>query len=127
MTIRPTQRILEQTALREWDKLLHTLPPDVAARARDIQFICTSRPNAAQVEDGIEDDCLGLFTGPALDEPGGCASLQPPEMFLFLSNLWDYAEGHKPTFREEVRRTLLHELGHYLGFEEDDLKERGMD
>ena len=30
------------------------------------------------------------------------------------------------TYRQEVRTTLLHELGHYLGLDEDDLDDRGL-
>ena len=30
-------------------------------------------------------------------------------------------------FREEVRLTYLHELGHYLGWDEDELTARGLD
>jgi predicted Zn-dependent protease with MMP-like domain len=30
-------------------------------------------------------------------------------------------------FREEVRVTFLHELGHYIGFNEDDLEQRGLE
>jgi len=30
-------------------------------------------------------------------------------------------------YREEVRVTYLHELGHYLGWDEDDLTARGLD
>jgi predicted Zn-dependent protease with MMP-like domain len=41
-----------------------------------------------------------------------------PRIRLFLDNLWDYAEHDRETYREEVRITLLHELGHYLGLDE---------
>jgi predicted Zn-dependent protease with MMP-like domain len=30
-------------------------------------------------------------------------------------------------FRDEVRLTYLHELGHYLGWDEDELAARGLD
>ena len=35
------------------------------------------------------------------------------------------AEGDLATFRAEVRTTLLHEIGHVLGWDEQDLEERG--
>ena len=76
-------------------------------------------------DDGQEGDLLGLFIGPELahegDEP------MPPQIILFLENLWDEAEGNERTFRKEVRITYLHELGHYLGLDEDDLFERGLE
>jgi predicted Zn-dependent protease with MMP-like domain len=45
----------------------------------------------------------------------------------FSENLWDYAEGDEEIFREEVRVTYFHELGHYLGLEEGDLEDRGIE
>jgi predicted Zn-dependent protease with MMP-like domain len=51
----------------------------------------------------------------------------PPQIILFLDNLWDFADRDEGVFRQEVRTTLLHELGHYLGLDEDDLTERGLD
>ncbi len=66
--------------------------------------------------DGIEPDTLGLFTGPEFADEGNVPL--PPQIILFLENLWDFAEGDEAIFREEVRTTFLHELGHYLGLDE---------
>jgi len=71
------------------------------------------------IEDGVDPESLGLFSGPALSEEGEVP--MPAQIVLFLDNIWDYAEGDREAFREEVRTTLLHELGHYLGLEEDEL------
>ena len=35
-------------------------------------------------------------------------------------------EGDEEEFRFEVRTTLMHELGHYLGLDEEELDERGL-
>jgi predicted Zn-dependent protease with MMP-like domain len=51
----------------------------------------------------------------------------PPQIILFLENIWDVAETDEKLFRDEVRTTFLHELGHYLGLDEDDLTERGLE
>ena len=34
--------------------------------------------------------------------------------------------GAEESFEEEVGITFMHELGHYLGLDEDDLDERGL-
>jgi len=46
---------------------------------------------------------------------------------LFLENLWDLAGGEEKKFRDEVQTTYLHELGHYLGLDEDELTKRGLE
>lgn len=51
----------------------------------------------------------------------------PPQIILFLENLWDFSDGDEAIYREEIRITLLHELGHYLGLDELDLEDRGLD
>lgn len=82
-------------------------------------------PNAQLLEEGIEADTLGIFMGAEFAEKGQIP--MPSQMTLFLQNIWEEAEGDEGFFREEVRTTFLHELGHYLGLEEDDLAERGLD
>jgi predicted Zn-dependent protease with MMP-like domain len=84
-------------------------------------------PNQALLDDGIAEDTLGLFVG---NPYGASAAAQipiPPQIILFLANLWDMVEGDEVEFRAEVRTTLLHELGHYLGLNEDDLTDRGLE
>jgi predicted Zn-dependent protease with MMP-like domain len=76
--------------------------------------------------DGWEPDLLGLFMGLAYpDEESGGAEL-PPQIMLFLQNLWDYAGEDITAFRDEVRTTYLHELGHYLGLDEGEIEARGL-
>ena len=64
--------------------------------------------------------------GPSsLDEPG--ASPLPAQIILFLENIWDVADGAERPYRREIRKTLLHELGHSLGWEEAELEARHLD
>ena len=51
----------------------------------------------------------------------------PTQILLFLGNLWDFAEQDRDTFIDEVHLTYLHELGHYFGWNEDDLAARDLD
>ena len=83
------------------------------------------RPNADLQADGIEPDTLGLFTGPEFADEGDVPL--PPQIILFLENLWDFAAEDEVVFQEEVRTTFLHELGHYLGLDEGELTERGLE
>ena len=83
------------------------------------------KPNVDLQADGIEADTLGLFTGAEFAEEGNVPL--PPQIILFLENLWDFAEGDEVFFREEVRTTFLHELGHYLGLDEDEIAGRGLE
>lgn len=45
---------------------------------------------------------------------------------LFRQTLWKEAEEDQTFFCEEVRMTYLHELGHYLGWDEDQVEAYGL-
>lgn len=71
---------------------------------------------------------LGIFRGSPLGEK---ASMDPWSHFpsgiaLFQRNLERYARD-RDELVEEIRVTLLHEVGHFLGLDEEDLRERGLD
>jgi predicted Zn-dependent protease with MMP-like domain len=118
---------LEDLAQAEVAATLADLPAPLRERAARLPVIFERVPNADFVAEGIEADSLGLFTGPAFGEEEHAASPVPPQIFLYLENLWDFAEGDEESYLEEVHTTYLHELGHYLGLDEDDLTERGLD
>ena len=116
---------LQSLALAEIDATLATLPAPLREQARKLPVTFERVPNAGLIADGIEPDTLGLFTGPEFAHED--AVPLPPQIILFLENLWDFAEADEEIFRDEVHTTYLHELGHYLGLDEDELTERGLE
>lgn len=103
------------------------LPADIRALARGVAVHYETLPGADVLADGFPDDILGLFTGSAHNMDLAHDLPSPPQILLYLENLWDFAEGDPEIFRAEVRQTYLHELGHYLGWDEDQLTARGLD
>jgi predicted Zn-dependent protease with MMP-like domain len=118
---------LEKLALEEVEATLADLPGPLQEKARPLPVTFRRKPNADQIGDGIEADTLGLFVGPEFADEESCASPLPPQIILFLENLWDFSEGDEEIFCDEVHTTYLHELGHYLGLDEDDLFDRGLE
>lgn len=109
------------------DDTLRRLPPPLRKRARALPISFEERPGADLLADGVEPDVLGLFVGDAFpDEITGSDPL-PAQILLYLENIWDYSQHDAPAYRDEVRRTFLHELGHYLGLDEDQLADRDLD
>jgi predicted Zn-dependent protease with MMP-like domain len=120
---RHSQRLLT-LAQAEVEGTLALLPAPLRRQAAPLPVNYEGRPQRSLIDEGYETDLLGLFVGPALAEPE--ESPLPPQIILFLENLWEFAEEDEEIFREEVRTTYLHELGHYLGLDEIDLEERGL-
>jgi len=102
-------------------------PRAIQVAAAGVPVCCEARPGAALLADGIEPDTLGLFVGHEhLGDLTGAEPF-PPQILLFVENLWDLAEGDGATYRDEVRLTYLHEIGHYLGWDEDEIARRGLE
>ena len=118
---------LKKLASAEVEAVLDELPAPLRKHAVRLPVTFELKPNAGLVADGIENDTLGLFTGPAFGEEAHSASPLPPQIILYLENIWALIEGDEEFFLEEVHITYLHELGHYLGLDEDDLIERGLE
>ena len=102
------------------------LPDELRAAAEPVPVCLEDWPDEALIEDGLDPGILGLFVGLPRhqqdSDPG-----PPPQIILYLENILDECEDAGTTFEEEVRRTYLHELGHYLGLDEDDLAARDLD
>jgi predicted Zn-dependent protease with MMP-like domain len=127
LTMRIDWQQLHALAHAEVQATLAALPKPLRDRARVLPVTFERRPNAAQRRDGIAEDTLGLFVGSEFPYEDTAALPLPPQIILFLHNLWDFAEADEKLFREEVHTTYLHELGHYLGLDDDDLFERGLE
>jgi predicted Zn-dependent protease with MMP-like domain len=115
---------LVDTAQAEIAATLRALPREVSEQARTVPVTYDPLPNDALLADGWEPDLLGLFVGVSYAQEGHTPC--PQQIFLFLENLWEEAGHDEIIYREEVRKTYLHELGHYLGLDEGELDERGL-
>lgn len=118
---------LAALARAEVEAVIRDLPRELRERARAVPVTFEAVPGAEMVADGVDPDLLGLFVGEAFDEEGLTNAPLPAQVILFLHNLWDEAEGDDRRFRDEVRTTYFHELGHYLGLDEIDLGDRGLE
>ena len=110
---------------REVEATLKSLPKPLRERATLVAVTLERKPNEDLQQEGIEMDTLGLFCGPDFVEEEHVP--MPPQIILFVENIWEMVEGDEKAFREEIRTTFLHELGHYLGLDEDGLTERGLE
>jgi predicted Zn-dependent protease with MMP-like domain len=116
---------LSRWAVEELQGLKRALPDDVREASSHLVVTFEEVPDTEGADVGLAGDELGLFEGTPLGEEEDPAGL--PRIRLFLGNLWEWVEGDEDDFRDEVGTTYLHELGHYLGWDEDDLADRGLE
>jgi len=109
------------------ENALRRLPPNVREAAMAVPVCYEPHPNDDLIADGLDADILGLFVGHEHLGDLGESTTLPPQILLFLENIWDLAEGDQAVYRDEIRLTYLHELGHYLGWDEDEIARRGLE
>lgn len=103
------------------------LPPEIRVLAKNVAVHYERAPTDEILAEGFEPDILGLFTGSPHGTELAHDNPAPPQILLYLESLWDFAEEEMDAFREEVRLTYLHELGHFLGWDEDQVSARGLE
>ena len=119
------QRIAAST--KEVEATIRRLPEPVREFARKIPVHYEARPPAHIIAEGFPEDILGLFDGSAHGEEISQDQPMPPQISLYLDNIWDFVEQDREAFLGEVSITYLHELGHFFGWDEDDLAARDLD
>lgn len=68
-------------------------------------------------------DLLGLYRGvPWPDRGASYAGAEPDQVLLYRNAIVDYAGHHRLAVSDCVRNVLIHELGHYMGFDDDQLE-----
>jgi len=107
-------------------RVISELPQDLREIAEGVPVFCEWEMADHWFDEGVEYDSMGVFSGPALDEPSDPECLESPRITFFLAELWGYCEEDPATFDEEVRVTYIHEFGHYLGLDESELEDRGL-
>jgi predicted Zn-dependent protease with MMP-like domain len=101
------------------------LPEEFQRHLAAIAVTVEDVPSDEILDDGdvtLDPELLGLFVGTALDERvhQGVLAAEPPRILLFKRNLERYGVD-SASLKDEIARTLHHELAHYLGFEEEDM------
>jgi len=120
-------RQLHQWAAESVARTRARLPKELQSASDPVVTLYQSSPDQTVLDQGFEPDLLGLFEGASRLEADPTSLDSPPRIILYLDNLWDLAGEDPKIFAEEVRTTYLHELGHFLGFDEDDLALRNLD
>lgn len=109
------------------DEALDTLPAEFARQLVNVTIMVEARPRREHRRMvGIKpwQTLYGLYVGVPLTEREGGAPLLPDLIYIFQEPL----ERDFPSLdelREQVRRTVLHEIAHFFGMSDDRLRELG--
>ena len=110
----------EGLAERQVADLQRSLPEPIRAHAMEVPVFFSG------VGEGQSRACLGLFEGYSLKEGLPTQPDELPRITLFIDALAQAAHYRPARFLHEVRITYLHELGHYLGWDEGQVTRAGL-
>jgi predicted Zn-dependent protease with MMP-like domain len=108
--------------------VLEGLPAKFREPLAEIPVIVEDRPSKALVEDGFDPRGLGLFEGAEDAERRlGEVATAPTRIVLYAANLAAFVDPDDgEELEREVEITVLHELGHYFGLDEDEVAALGL-
>lgn len=107
------------------EEALESLPARFAALVENVVIAVEEEPSPEDL-DGIEEDddgdseLLGIYRGVALTERTHDMPLLPDEIAVFRGPINRVAITRDEAV-EEVRETVMHELGHYFGLDDEDM------
>ena len=111
------------------DRALAAIPAPFREALAEVAIVIDDQPTAAQLLDsdlGADDTLYGLYEGVPRTEYGADWVAAPNRITLFRLPLEeDFPDPDD--LAEEVRITVIHELAHHLGIDEDRLAELGVD
>ena len=119
------ERLTRAEFERVVEEALESLPKRFADLVENVAVTVEDEPSAEDLEiaEGDADDdseLLGIYRGVALTDRTHDMPLLPDEIAVFRGPIGRVAETRQDAV-EEVRKTVIHELGHYFGLDEDEL------
>ena len=105
------------------------LPPGLLARVDNVEIVVERRPTAMDRKIagiGPRSLLLGLYHGVPLTARGESYNLVLPDKISIYQESIEAICETDDEMREQIRKTVLHELGHYFGIDDDRLHELGM-
>lgn len=113
---------------RAVEQALAEVPDEFRPHLENVVIEVHDRPSTRLMrEQEVPDDLLGLYVGvPLEDQAFALTPAVPDRILIFRDNLCDMCDSRAELI-EEIRITVLHEIGHHFGMDEDRLTELGYD
>lgn len=112
------------------EKSLETLPGEYRKYFTNITITVEDYPSREDAG-GVNvrrENLLGLFSGVPHPRKGGFFEIPyplPDRIILFQKNIESICSSEKELI-EQIQQTLIHEIGHYFGLSERELRKHGV-
>ncbi len=131
--VRSARNVAQRARLQRFHSLVsrvvRELPDDVRSLIDNVAIVVEEEPRPEHFEDADADEgdeLFGLYQGIPRTDRGTSYSLVTPDRIIIFAGPLERACDSRREFEEQIRITVLHELGHHLGFDEDGLDVIGL-
>ncbi|CUS97933.1 metallopeptidase family protein [Candidatus Chrysopegis kryptomonas] len=112
------EKIVEET--------IESLPEEIKQKLDNVVFIVQDYPDSDELKKtkASKYNLLGLYTGIPLSKRGtsyGMYPATPDRIFIFKANIERICRNEKE-LKTKIREVVLHEIGHYLGMSEEEVR-----
>jgi predicted Zn-dependent protease with MMP-like domain len=131
---RARHNVAPRTSLRAFRALvaeaLDDLPTDIQDRLENVAVLVEERPQRGRLTRlgyDPDEELLGLYEGiNRLERDSGYHLVTPDRITLFWRAIVDeVGPGSRAALRREVRKTVIHEVGHHFGMDDAELEQLG--
>jgi len=100
------------------ERVLASLPADLREAMSNVEIV-------VEDENAEDPDLFGLYFGIPLTERGDYSGVLPDKIAIYRLPLEEEFGDDPSVLEDEIRITVLHEIAHHFGIDEDRLDELG--
>jgi predicted Zn-dependent protease with MMP-like domain len=116
---------------REFEKVVEdaiaSLPEEFRARLENVEFHVAESPNRRQATgDRRTPSLYGLYEGVPIGERSSSNAIEYPSRVTLFKRAIERDCPTRPEMIKCIQDTVLHEIGHHFGFDDEDLDQFGI-
>ncbi len=105
------------------EEAVQSLPRDFKKHLRNIALLVEDEPPAVQTRRGRSGTLLGLYHGLPYPDRGATYGSVLPDVIVIYQKPIESLCATEDDIRRRVREVVLHEVGHYFGLSEKELRD----
>ena len=129
MTLQPKCESIENFE-QVVEEVIEELPKRLRNAVRNLGVLVEEEPSddlLLELRHDPNEHLLGLYVGVPLPERTFGEEPYLPDQILIFRKPLEHICQNRRELREQIRITVIHELAHYFGFDEDHLQRLGLD
>lgn len=110
-------------------RALRDIPPPFRAHLKEVDIVVKRRPSRDDLREAglaADESMYGFYRGIPLTERGSSDTMVLPDVIHIYQEPLEEDFEDERELQEEIRVTVLHELAHFFGIDDDRLDELGL-